>query len=154
MILKKFSLVLQMCPLLPVWISKNICKNTKPCEFTFVKNKELLALFLQQILRTLKMPECLKPKNIQSLNWILLVLIKKKECSTVLLVLWICQSKHDNWASYRKSDEYFCPFWINDISVHVCYIIQCLARCRPDGHSRAMAMMIAIAFLLRTEEFG
>ena len=67
-----------MCPLLPIWISKNICKNTKPCEFTFVKNKELLALFLQQILRTLKMPECLKPKNIQSLNWILLVLIKKK----------------------------------------------------------------------------
>ena len=69
-----------MCPLLPIWISKNICKNTKPCEFTFVKNKELLALFLQQILRTWKMPECLKLKNIQSLNWILLVLIKKKEC--------------------------------------------------------------------------
>ena len=73
-----------MCPLLPIWISKNICKNTKPCEFTFVKNKELLALFLQQILRTLKMPECLKPKNIQSLNWILLVLIKKKKCIATL----------------------------------------------------------------------
>ena len=75
-----------MCPLLPIWISKNICKNTKPCEFTFVKNKELLALFLQQILRTWKMPECLKLKNIQSLNWILLVLIKKSAptpCSNV-----------------------------------------------------------------------
>ena len=74
-----------MCPLLPIWISKNICKNTKPCEFTFVKNKELLALFLQQILRTWKMPECLKLKNIQSLNWIFLVLIKKKECNPYLL---------------------------------------------------------------------
>ena len=68
-----------MCPLLPIWISKNICKNTKPCEFTFVKNKELLALFLQQILRTLKMLKLQKPKNIQRLSWILLVLIKKSE---------------------------------------------------------------------------
>ena len=67
-----------MCPLLPIWISKNICKNTKPCEFTFVKNKELLALFLQQILRTLKMLKLQKPKNIQSLRWILLVLIKTR----------------------------------------------------------------------------
>ena len=78
MIPQKFPSVLQMCLLLPVWISKNIYKNTKPCEFTCVKNKELLALFWQQILRTLKMLKCQKPKNIRSLNWILLVLVKKK----------------------------------------------------------------------------
>ena len=30
-------------PLLQIRISKNICKNTKPCEFTCVKNNGLLA---------------------------------------------------------------------------------------------------------------
>ena len=68
MIPKKFPLVLKICPLLQVQISKNKCKNTKPCEFICVKNKELLALFLQQILRTLKMLKLQKPKNIQSLS--------------------------------------------------------------------------------------
>ena len=87
MIPKKFPLVLKICPLLQVRISKNICKNTKPCEFTCVKNKELLALFLQQILRTLKMLKLQKPKNIQSLRWILLVLIKKK-CMVTYGNLW------------------------------------------------------------------
>ena len=68
MIPKKFPSVLKICPLLQVLISKNKCKNMKPCEFICVKNKELLALFLQQILRTLKMLKLQKPKNIQSLS--------------------------------------------------------------------------------------
>ena len=107
MILKKFSLVLQMCPLLPIWISKNICKNTKPCEFTFVKNKLLLALYLQQILRTLKMPECLKPKNIQSLNWILLVLIKT---STKFVHSCVIQTKLNKFKQALQSQTKSIPY--------------------------------------------
>ena len=38
-------------------------------------------LLLPKILRTLKMLKFQKPKNIGSLTWILLVLIKKKECT-------------------------------------------------------------------------
>ena len=75
---QKLPLVLQMCPLLLLWIFKNICKNRKPCEFTSVKNKELFSLILQQILRTLKMLNVKNLRTFQSLNWILLVLMKKK----------------------------------------------------------------------------
>ena len=82
----KLPLVLQMSPLLLRLIFKNICKNTKPCEFTCVKNKELFSLILQQILRLLKLPECLKPQNIQSPNEILLIHIKKKKCVWVVKI--------------------------------------------------------------------
>ena len=63
-----------------VWMFKNICKNIKPYKFSNAKNIELLVYFYKKILRTWKMLKFQKPKNIGSLTWILLVLIKKKEC--------------------------------------------------------------------------
>ena len=47
---------------------RTLCKNTKPCEFTDIKNKELLALFLQQTEEHKNMLKCQKPKNTQSLD--------------------------------------------------------------------------------------
>ena len=47
-------LVLQMLPLLLLWISRNMYKNTKPCELTCVKKKNFLVLFDKN----------LNPKNI------------------------------------------------------------------------------------------
>ena len=81
-----------------VWMFKNICKNIKPYKFSNAKNIELLVYFYKKILRTWKMLKFQKPKNIGSLTWILLVLIKKKECSPLI---WLRTGKTVYWQPYR-----------------------------------------------------
>ena len=61
-----------------VFMFKHISKNIKPYKVSYAQNIELLVY--KKILRTLKMLQFPKPKNIGSLTSFLLVLIKKKEC--------------------------------------------------------------------------
>ena len=74
---KNLHLVLQMPPLLLLWISKNICKNTKHCKLTCFKNKELFSLILQKILRTLKTCNVINLRILTEFHWFL----KRKKCN-------------------------------------------------------------------------
>ena len=80
------ALVLQIRLFLLVWVSKNIWKNKSSTKNCKVKNIELFSFIFTENLKNTENVKLPKTKNIWSLYWILLVLIREKKCS------FYCQS--------------------------------------------------------------